>query len=194
MRHHRLGFSIIELMVVLTVAGIILALGVPSFNRQIKNSRLTTGVNELVAAMHLSRSESSKRRAPVVMCTSTTALDVDNESCDPAADWNDGWIVFADILPNGNFDNVDVIVQRQGPQTDGLRVIANEQIERTITYLPTGFAQLPLNTISGRFIVYCDDSNDDRFSRVLSFSNSGRPNIVPHDTNANGVPSCAVQD
>lgn len=189
MRRTRLGFTLIELMVVLTVTGVILAYGVPSFVGLVKNSRLTSGVNQVVAAMHLARSEASKRRVPVVLCTSLTAETEGGETCSDDADWTDGWIVFADLNGNGDYDGVDEIISATGAQNKGLTVTAHPQIEHSITYLPTGFADLPLNTVSGRYIVYCDDSEEDRYSRVLSFSNSGRPGIVSRDI-ASGAPSC----
>lgn len=193
MRNQHVGFSIIELMVVLVVAGIILAFGVPSFNSQIKNSRLTSAVNEVVAAMHRSRSEASLRRQPVVMCTSSNAISSDNESCDDNAQWRDGWLIFADLNANDTYDGADEILARHGPQSDRLNVSSSDDIANTITYLPTGFAQVPLNTVSGRYIVYCDKSENNDYSRVLSFSNSGRPSIIPWE-DANGAPSCVSQD
>ena len=193
MRSERLGFSLIELMVVLVVAGIVLAIGVPSFNSQVKNSRLTSAINQVVAAMHLSRSEASKRRIPVVMCTSSNSLEGDGASCDGIASWKDGWLVFADLNSNDTFDGADEIINRQGPQSDGLNVGASAELDDSITYLPSGFAKLPLNMTAGRYIVYCAKPEDNRYTRVLSVSNSGRPNIIPWD-DAVGAPACTIEN
>ncbi len=201
MRRQLTGFSIIELMVVLTVAGVILAIGVPSFNGQIKNSRLTSSVNDLVGAMHLSRSEASKRGTPVVMCASNNALNQGAESC-TNHDWNEGRGIFDDNDGDGALNgNVDAIIQTQSKQSSGLGIIADEEIARTITYMPDGFAQLPLGADSDRYIVYCvyrtsgndsvdESTGDDKFSRVLALSNSGRPRILSRDRSDNSAPSC----
>lgn len=192
MRGAHRGFTIIELMVVLSVAGIVLVYGVPSYNSFVKNGRLSGGVNQLVTAMHLSRSEASKRGVPVVLCTSTSALNAGNESCETSATWSDGWIAFADTDDNGAYNTAtDVLVQSQGDQGKRLSISASDEISQLITYLPNGFARLPLNATSGRYIVYCLDDEDDEFSRVLSFSNSGRPQVVDRN-NVNDAPSCAV--
>ncbi len=195
MRHQPSGFSIIELLIVLTIASIILAFGVPSFNSQIKNSRLTSSVNNLVGAMHLSRSEAGKRNTPVIICTSETALDAASESCTRNVDWNEGWLVFADNDRSGTLDSNDTIIQRQGVLSNDLFIIADEELSHSITYLPSGFALLPLNASSDRFIVYCNlTPKDDRFSRVLAVSNSGRPRILSPDRDENGAPTCEIDN
>ncbi|MFK8032124.1 MAG: GspH/FimT family pseudopilin [Gammaproteobacteria bacterium] len=191
MQRQQTGFSIIELMVVLTVAGILLAWGVPSFNYQIKSNRLTSAVNDLVAAMHLSRSEASKRKLPVAICTSDNALNEGSESCSSSVGWNEGWLVYADVNLSGNFDTGDVVIQRQDTQSPDLEMLGSNDIKNEIFYLPNGFAQLPLDTTSNRYIVYCNADREDRFSRVLSISNSGRPQILPRDSVPNGAPSCS---
>src|SRR4051812_32932158 len=55
------GFSIVELMVVLLIAGILLAIGIPSFQATIQNHRLITATNALFMAVNLTRSEAIHR-------------------------------------------------------------------------------------------------------------------------------------
>jgi len=62
------GFTLIELMVTLTVAMILLAIAVPSFTYVTVSSRLTTTANELVTALTVARSEAIKRNVPVAFC------------------------------------------------------------------------------------------------------------------------------
>jgi len=57
---HR-GFTLVELLVTLVVAGLLLAVAVPSFNRLMVSSRLTTFANELVGRLALARTEAVKR-------------------------------------------------------------------------------------------------------------------------------------
>ncbi|MFI9650975.1 GspH/FimT family pseudopilin [Guyparkeria sp. GHLCS8-2] len=62
------GFSLIELMITIVVAGILLAVAIPSFRNLILSNELTTTTNEWVTAVNLARSEAIKRSAPVVVC------------------------------------------------------------------------------------------------------------------------------
>ncbi|HEY5755223.1 MAG TPA: GspH/FimT family pseudopilin [Steroidobacter sp.] len=92
------GFSIIELMVTLSVASILLAIAVPSFTSLAVNSRLITQSNDVVAALNLARSEAIKRNTSVSFCrvSSETAVDC-AAATRPWTDW---------IVTTGNGGNV----------------------------------------------------------------------------------------
>ncbi len=55
------GFTLLELLVTLLIVGVLLSLGVPSFNTMIQNNRLSTTANDISIALNLARSESIKR-------------------------------------------------------------------------------------------------------------------------------------
>ncbi len=66
------GFSLIELMVTLAVAGVMLMVAVPSFGNLMLSSQLTSLSNELVSALNSARVEAVKRNAPVEVCSDNT--------------------------------------------------------------------------------------------------------------------------
>ncbi|WOX06688.1 GspH/FimT family pseudopilin [Microbulbifer pacificus] len=55
------GFTLIELMIVVTILAIVMAIGIPSFTTMIKNNRLTAAVNDLAGALHFARAEAVRR-------------------------------------------------------------------------------------------------------------------------------------
>lgn len=55
------GFTIIELMIVLLIAGVLLAVGIPSFQTMIKNNRIVSTTNELLGAIKFARVEAMSR-------------------------------------------------------------------------------------------------------------------------------------
>lgn len=67
------GFTLVELMITLSVAGILLAVAVPSFNRMMVTSRVTAQSNELVAALNFARSEAIKRNVSMALCRARAA-------------------------------------------------------------------------------------------------------------------------
>jgi type IV fimbrial biogenesis protein FimT len=85
--HH--GFTLIELMVTLTVAGILFGVAIPAFNSFVQNDRDTGQANSLVGSLSYARSEAVKRASPngVTVCPSVNGL-----ACD-AGPWTEGWIV-----------------------------------------------------------------------------------------------------
>jgi len=89
-RREPAGFTLIELIITLTILGILVGLAVPSFNDAALSSKLTGFSNSLVASAQLARSEAIKRNAPVTLCASSNGT-----SCAATADWAVGWIVLS---------------------------------------------------------------------------------------------------
>src|ERR1043165_1245229 len=111
---HR-GFTLIELMLGITVLAILLGIGVPSFNEMIRNNRLVEQSNELVAVLNYARSESLTRGIRVSACPANGNV------CSGGTDWNTGILVFTDdtgttgVLDAPN----DVLLQQTAPSTNG---------------------------------------------------------------------------
>src|SRR5688572_31959540 len=91
------GFTVMELAVVLAIAGVIVGIGAPTFNQFRLNNRLTNAANDALAAITKGRTEAIKRQASVSMCASASP-NVDDPECTDGA--TAGFIVFLD----GNSD------------------------------------------------------------------------------------------
>ncbi len=72
------GFTLVELVVVITVLSILTAMSAPSFRNMVANARLQSLASDLQAAMMLARSEAIKRSDTITLNTIT-------------AKWQDGW-------------------------------------------------------------------------------------------------------
>jgi type IV fimbrial biogenesis protein FimT len=59
------GFTLLELLVTLSIAAILLAVGVPSYVTFIDNNRVTSQANDLLYGFNMARSEAIKRGAEV---------------------------------------------------------------------------------------------------------------------------------
>lgn len=82
------GFTVLELMITVAVAGVVLSFGVPNFIGLIANNRAVTHTNDLVAALNVSRSEAVRSGATITLCSST-----DGVLCSASNDWSTGWII-----------------------------------------------------------------------------------------------------
>lgn len=77
-------------MVSIGVAGILLAVAVPSFNQLMVTNRLTAQANEMVAAMNFARSEAIKRNTRISFCRASSASAT---NCAGAAGSWRNWII-----------------------------------------------------------------------------------------------------
>lgn len=80
------GFTLVELMITVTVLTILITVGIPSFQSIMQNSRSAALANGLATAINLARSEAVKRNGAVTVCASSDAA-----TCTGA--WTQGWIV-----------------------------------------------------------------------------------------------------
>jgi type IV fimbrial biogenesis protein FimT len=140
MKAKQSGFTLIELMFVIMLAAILLGVGIPSFRDFIRNSRMTTAANDLIADYNLARSEAVKRRVTITLCKSDDGATCDE---DPNTAFT-GWLVFVDDANpivaaatdgDGAVDaNEDILRIRSIPDT--IEVKADGVIT---TFLPSGF-------------------------------------------------------
>lgn len=181
------GFTLIELMVTLTVAAILLTVGLPSFQEFIKSNALNSRVNIFIADLNFTRSEAIKRNGRVTMCKSSNLT-----ACATSGGWEQGWIIFFDQPDPGVVDNGDVIVRTQGPINGSLTIRGNSFLRDRISFLSSGIVE-PNN---GTLIV-CDNriknfTTDKAKARGIIVSRVGRiKTIKGDDTNLSStITSC----
>jgi type IV fimbrial biogenesis protein FimT len=108
------GFTLIELMVAITVAGILLGIAVPAFNTFVQNDRMTGQANSLVGSFSYARSEAVKRASSngITVCPSA------NQTACDAGPWTEGWVVtYIDPLNAANNVVLQAIPALSGSNT-----------------------------------------------------------------------------
>ena len=70
-RRHDRGFSLVELMITVTIAVVLIMIAVPSFKTITLSSKLTTTANDIVGAINIARMEAIKRNANTQLCGNT---------------------------------------------------------------------------------------------------------------------------
>lgn len=129
------GFTLIELMVTIAVLGILLSIGIPSYQNMVLNSRITAQANQVITALNYARSEAVKRAAPATVCSTNGGA-----ACANSQNWSTGWLVFADADGDGAVDAGETL--RVWPALGGnntLNTVTNTKITFTATGVATGF-------------------------------------------------------
>jgi type IV fimbrial biogenesis protein FimT len=83
------GFTLVELMVVITIVAILLGFGVPSYRYVTNSNRISAEVNGLLGDLQFARSEAIKEGGTVTVCPP----DNTGQTCGNSSTWDQGWIV-----------------------------------------------------------------------------------------------------
>lgn len=161
------GFTLLELMLVVTIAGVLLAFGVPAMGNFFRNARITGAANDVMAALHFARSEAIKRRVPVTLCTSANTLNADSSANPNPTCANSplltGWIAFVDPNQNGQRDAGEAVLMQREPMPATITARSSANPFR-VTYLLNGFALNP----NAAQLVLCDERGNTPTGGELS--------------------------
>lgn len=164
------GFTIIELMIVVSILGVLASIAIPSFTELIQNNRRTTVVNELVANLLLARSEASKRGQPLSIC----AIPSNGSNLCATSDktnWNYGWIVFLDTNDDG--------IAAAG---DMIRQYVNNYPDLKVTSFGSGPVILrPFNQNSSNGTIKICDKRGSSKARTIIIAPNGRARVSEKD-------------
>lgn len=168
------GLTLVEMMVALIVAGILLLVGIPEFQRMLASNRMTSEINTLVTHLHLARSEAVNRGQRAVLCPSSNGIQ-----CLTSSEWHNGYILFMDDNRNRESDEREPLIRVHEISAPGI-LITSSANRRRITYHPDGTS--PGSNLTFKF---CQQHNATPPKAVI-LSNTGRPRVSR--TGADGYP------
>ncbi len=169
------GFTLIELMVTMSIAAILLTVAVPSFQTTIANNRLATQTNNLVTGVNIARSEAVKRVTSVILCSSTNPNATAPTCIGAGNTWSSGWIIFV----NGTGDTdasqfaaaTDTLIKVGQAASGNITIRATTNLNR-FTYLAAG-----INSGATADFAICDDRGEN-IGRQIRISPTGRPRLI----------------
>ena len=120
------GFTLLELLISLTVISILLGIGIPSFSAQLQRTRLETATSTMLDALALARTRAISTNARTTMHSTS--------------DWQEGWDVFVDSNNNGRLDGTELVIQHHEKLT-GVTISGNKFVKDNISYVGSGEAR-----------------------------------------------------
>jgi type IV fimbrial biogenesis protein FimT len=160
------GFTLIELMVTVSIAAIVLTLGVPGYTQMIQNNRMSAQANEFVAFLNLARSEAIKRGTRVTLCKSA-----DGASCSGSGAWDQGWIVIIDTNNNATADEGAPLAVHSDLGTSSL--LGNSSVASYISFVGAGVTQLTSGGFQAGTLTLCSGVSGVE-GRSIVVSRTGR--------------------
>ena len=170
----RNGFTLIELIITVSILAILTTVAIPSFRSLIINNRIATQANDFVSDISFARAEAVRRNTRITVCKSNNGT-----ACVSAANWENGWIIFTDPNNYGVVDTGETILRVHGALTANTGLVAANfnNSGNYFQFLPNGIVMGVTGgtpTTAGSFTLCYTGFN----TRVLNFNTTGRINVT----------------
>lgn len=199
------GFTLIELIIALLVAALLLAWGVPSFQRFMENTTLTSETNNWVGVVNHARSEAVTRGERVTICRTIRANACDGSSnCDCGVDqpgsesgrpnYHRGYLIFTST---GNPQSINFVpgndnelIATGRTQSDKITIRGNGQANNAFSFMPDGTLDpndVTAGGVTARHVVcitnepsdlQSSQNTDNTPGRAVVISQTGRPRVA----------------
>ena len=172
------GFSAVEILVVLVIAGVLMALAVPALRDLVQSNRTLSEASALASDIELARSTAIQTGSTVTMCASSNA-----STCNVSdGNWRNGWLVFNDFNGNAQLAAGDTLIRTQ-PAFAGLDTLSSTPRTNTFSFNRSGMA---VNVNGGILVTAATTPLNAALSHCLNLTPMGRPRVQAHGATPGG--------
>lgn len=154
------GYTLLELLVALSVSFVLITTGIPAFSELIYKLQSQSDIQQLTVAIQLTRQQAVTHKQITTLCP-----HISNNEC--TKDWADGLMIFSDPNGNGKRETEETII-RILPKFNGSLRWLSFGSNYYLRYTATGFT---LNQ-NGSFHYCAKNTNNNR---RLIINRTGRP-------------------
>jgi type IV fimbrial biogenesis protein FimT len=155
------GFTMLELLLTISIAAILLVIGIPAFQEFGNRQRMSASINLLHSHLALARNQAIRFNIHVVACPG----DIVN-GCSEDSNWSEGWIVFGDLNGDRQYQGLENMY-RSEPGLEFMTIHSSSG-RQYVRFHPNGSAPGSNGSIS-----FCDRRGPAK-ARKLVISNIGR--------------------
>ena len=176
-KHSQRAFTLIELLITVTVLGVLTAIALPNLRDFIVSNRLSSQVNGFIGLINYARSEAIVRNQPVLICAKQAA----NNECSTAQNWSGLEVQsFVDVDGSNTWTAGDILLKRIAPMdTTGNETLFQKRDASGPDFINFGASgtaltlyQFSINAIS------TDTAYQTRYGRTICVSRSGRTRVT----------------
>lgn len=168
------AFTLIELLIAISIVSILFGYGLPSFNQMLERKKVSINVERLVQTIQLSRHTAITKNTKVTLCPINNSLQC-------TSDWSNGYMSFVDIQGDREFNDNDTLLYQHFSQDEKSTLSWRAfGYRRSLQWLETGIT----NHQNGSF-VFCYN-NKSELSRGVYMTKSGRVR-TSKDTNGDDI-------
>ncbi len=177
------GFTLVELMVTVTIMATVMMIGVPQFSQLIANQRVRVAVSDIQEDLLFARSDAINNQRRIVV-----------ESVN-GTDWNGGWrVCVASTTTSYDCAGSTEIMRVSQALNARLKSCTSQASLAMLAFRPDGRIDLNPVFVGNGFIRVSDDMNDldpanDKI-RSIYFGPSGRMNTLWESGGLNGATPC----
>lgn len=176
MRAKSIGFTIIDILIVLVVISTVVAFGAPSLKLLYLRQHMTTHVNTFVSMQRYARQTAIFNQSFITMCASDDGLQ-----CRSKKYWHEGMIIFIDKNGDRFLDEDDRLLKFYKTQVKHIQVTWRAfQNKAYLQFRANGWT----NHQNGTFR-FCFENEPSSFNRALIVNRSGRARLST-DSNDDG--------
>ena len=168
------GFTLIELMVTITLVAIVMGIGVPSYQNLVVKNRIQTQADEIRSSLAMARVEAIRRGLRVRVCPGTNGC--------VGANWHEGWNSFVDR----NSDNTRDDAANETALGVHIRLDGGSTLKgaNNVIFKSDG------TVVSAQTMSLCTADSHAQHRRRISISSVGRVRVCqPPDA---GEPACPI--
>ena len=181
MRHLQRGFTLIEMMTVVSLIALIAALAAPDLRAFMVRNKVAGVGNEFAAALQQARALAVSRNSCVSLCAAssnnaTTCAENDVEDLNLLAA---GWLIFQNpgcdaTKTDPAADAAGPVLQQRSGESGNYGLVPSDPLLNIVLFDPRGYANL---AASGNFQVQPPAGTDDSYRRTVCLDAAGRATV-----------------
>jgi type IV fimbrial biogenesis protein FimT len=172
-RQYIRGFTLVELMVTISIVAVMATIAIPSFQEFIRQTRVTTQTNDFITVLNYARSEAIKQGRSVIVCKSTNSV-----ACVAGGNWGQGWLAYIDANGNDAKDAGETVIRVHSAFTGNSTLVGGATLTNWIKYLPTGLAVgnggATANGVAASQLTLCPQAPANGVGRTIEIGFTGR--------------------